>query len=36
MIESNASILEIFVMDKEQLINALISLGICSTPKEST
>ena len=43
IIESYACILKIFVVmflfceaeDKGQLINALISLGICSTPKES-
>ena len=33
-IELYACILKIFVArDKERLINALISLGICSTPK---
>ena len=36
IIESYACILKIFVvMDKERPINALISLGICSTPKLS-
>ena len=36
IIESYTCILKIFVaMDKEQLINFLISFGICSTPKES-
>ena len=36
IIESCACILKIFVViDKEQLINAVISFGICSTPKES-
>ena len=34
--ESHACILKIFVVvDKEQSINALISFGICYTPKES-
>ena len=34
IIESYACILKIFVvMDKERPINALISLGICYTPK---
>ena len=36
IIESCACILKIFVViDKEWPINALIYLGICSTPKES-
>ena len=36
MIESYACILKIFVvMDKERSINALISFGMCSTPKLS-
>ena len=36
IIESYACILKIFVViDKEPLINFLISFGICSTPKES-
>ena len=36
IIESYACILKIFVvMDKEELINVLISFGTCSTPKES-
>ena len=36
IIESYACILKIFVvMDKERPINALISFGICSTPKLS-
>ena len=35
IIESYACILKIFVIGKERLINALISFGICSTPKES-
>ena len=36
MIESYDCILKIFfVMDKERFQNALISFGICSTPKES-
>ena len=36
IIESHACFLKIFVViDKERLINALISLGISSTPKES-
>ena len=36
IIESYACILKIFVViDKERSINALISFGICSTPKES-
>ena len=34
--KSYACILKMFVvMDKERPVNALISLGICSTPKES-
>ena len=36
IIESHAYILKIFVvMDKELLINVLISFEICSTPNES-
>ena len=36
IIDSYACILKIFVvMDKERPINALISFGICSTPKLS-
>ena len=36
IIESYACILKMFVViDKKRPINALISLGICSTPKES-
>ena len=36
IIESNACTLKIFVaIDKEQPINALISFGICPTPKLS-
>ena len=36
IIESYPCILEIFVfMDKERWINALISFGMCYTPKES-
>ena len=36
IIELYACILKMFVViDKERPINALISLGICSTPKES-
>ena len=36
IIESYACILKmVVVMDKERSINALISFGICSTPKES-
>ena len=36
IIESYACILKIIVfIDKEQSINALISFGICSRPKES-
>ena len=36
IVESYACILKIFVViDKERSINALISFGICSTPKES-
>ena len=36
IIESYACILKIFVViDKERPINALISFGICSTPKLS-
>ena len=36
IIESYACILKVFVaMDEERPINALISLGMCSTPKES-